>query len=61
MRALVVAVAVTLFTIPIWAQTESGSIRGTLSSARAPLAAVEVRVKNADTGEVKTTSTSPAG
>jgi Carboxypeptidase regulatory-like domain len=61
MRTLIVAIAVALLTAPIWAQKEKGSIHGTLSSARAPLAAVEVRVKNADTGEVSSTTTSPAG
>jgi len=38
-----------------WAQGDSGEIRGTLSSARGGLAGIEVRVKNADTGEVKVT------
>jgi hypothetical protein len=43
------------------AQTGTGELRGVLSSVRGPLAGIHVRVKNAGTGEVTTTTTSPAG
>jgi hypothetical protein len=43
------------------AQTGTGELRGVLSSVRGPLAGLEVRIKNSDTGEVKTTTTSPTG
>jgi carboxypeptidase family protein len=61
MRTVGAAVVVTLLTVVTWAQTNHGEIRGILSDARAPIAAMEVRVKNADTGEVKVTTTSSSG
>jgi hypothetical protein len=43
------------------AQTATGRIEGTLSSARAPLPDAEVRVRNIVTGQVVVTTTSQAG
>ena len=43
------------------AQAGTGELRGVLSSVRGPLAGLEVRIKNTSTGDVKTTTTSPAG
>jgi Carboxypeptidase regulatory-like domain len=61
MRTIALAVAVTLLASLASAQTNSVEIRGTLSTARGPLAGVDVRVKNVDTGEVTVATTSPAG
>jgi hypothetical protein len=62
MRTIVVVVGVILLSALVWTQTtDHGDIRGTLSSAREPLAGVEVRIKNVDTGDVKVTMTSPSG
>ena len=55
------ALAVTVFAAVGWAQADRGQIRGTLSGARGPIANAEVRIKNAATGEVIVTTTSPAG
>jgi Carboxypeptidase regulatory-like domain len=61
MRTIVVAVGVILLTALVWSQGDHGDIRGTLSSARGPLAGVEVRIKNVDTGDVKVATTSSSG
>ena len=61
MRTLVVAVGLTLLTTIAWAQTKTGEIRGVLSSTRGPLASVQVRIKNVDTGNVTVATTSSAG
>src|SRR4030095_9590571 len=61
MRTIVAAIVVIVVSAPARAQVPNGEIRGVISSARGPLAGVEVRVKNVDTGDVKVTTTSPAG
>src|ERR1044071_1833071 len=43
------------------AQAGTGELRGVLSTARGPFAGLEVRIRNTSTGDVKTTTTSPAG
>src|SRR4029434_10855244 len=61
MRTIVAAIVVIVVSAPARAQVPNGEIRGVISSARGPVACVEVRVKNVDTGDVKVTTTSPAG
>jgi hypothetical protein len=61
MRAACVVAAMAFLGVGVLAQTETGRIRGTLSSVRGPLAGVEVRIKNIATEQVQTTRTSPAG
>ena len=61
MRTVLAAIALILVSVPAWPQATSGEIRGVLSGARGPLAGVEVRIKNVETGEVKVTTTSTAG
>jgi hypothetical protein len=61
MRTIGIAVAVIVVAALAWAQTETGEIRGILSSVRGPLPNLDVRVKNVATGEVQVTTTSPAG
>ena len=61
MRTIVVAVMVTFLTALVVGQTGNGELRGVLSSARGPLADVQVRIKNVDTGDVTVTTTSSAG
>jgi carboxypeptidase family protein len=61
MRTFVAVIAAILVSAPAWAQVATGEIRGVLSGARGPLASVEVRVKNIETGEVKVATTSPTG
>ena len=56
LAVLVVAVSTLLH-----AQTGTGELRGVLSGARGPLAGLEVRIKNTNTSEVLTTTTSPSG
>ena len=57
-RLAVFALAVS---VVLHAQTGTGELRGVLSSARGPIAGLEVRIKNISTGEVKTTTTSASG
>jgi hypothetical protein len=52
MRLAGAVVAIILWGATTGAQESDGRIRGTLSSARGPLADVEVRVKNSATGDV---------
>lgn len=61
MRAAYLTAAITILGVAVLAQSQTGQIRGTLSSVRGPLAGVEVRVKNTATEQVQTTRTSPAG
>jgi hypothetical protein len=61
MRTIAIAAMVTLLATLASAQTNRGEIRGILSGARGPLAGVEVRVKNAETGELTIATTSSAG
>ena len=61
MRAACVTAAITVLSVVALAQSNSGQIRGTLSSVRGPLAGVEVRIKNSTTEQVQVTRTSPAG
>src|SRR5262245_22276275 len=55
------ALIIVLLTPIVWAQTTTGESRGPLASARTPLAGVEVRVKNVETGELKATTTTQSG
>jgi hypothetical protein len=57
-RLAVLAVVVSAV---LHAQAGTGELRGVLSSVRGPLSGLEVRIKNAATGEVTTTTTSPSG
>ena len=59
-RAAIVALVCACSTL-LQAQTGTGELRGVLSNARGPFAGLEVRIKNTNTGEVKTTTTSPSG
>jgi carboxypeptidase family protein len=61
MRTIVVSLGVILLTSLVWTQSNHGDIRGTLSSARGPLAGIEVRIKSIDTGDVTVTTTSSSG
>jgi len=61
MRTVLAAIALILVSVPAWTQATSGEIRGVLSSARGPLAGLEVRVKNVETGDVKLATTSSTG
>ena len=61
MRLASVAVGVIVLIVAVGAQTTESQIRGTLSSARGPLANVEVRVKNTASGEVRLSTTSREG
>ena len=61
MRTAGAAAALILIASLAWAQTNSGEIRGTLSSARGGLAGLEVRAKNVDTGAVTVATTSATG
>lgn len=59
-RRVAVVVAI-LLSASLFAQDAKGVIQGTLASARGPLSGVEVRVKNAATGDVLVATTSTSG
>src|SRR5262245_55086838 len=61
LRRAAIVVAVVACGVLLRAQTETGELRGVVSSARGPLSGLEVRIKNTSSGEVKTTTTSPTG
>jgi hypothetical protein len=60
-RTIAITAMVILVAALASAQTNRGEIRGTLSGARGPLAGVEVRVKNTETGELTVATTSSNG
>jgi Carboxypeptidase regulatory-like domain len=60
-RTIAITTMVTLLAAAAAAQTSRGEIRGILSGARGPLAGVEVRVKNTETGELTIATTSSEG
>jgi hypothetical protein len=66
MKPLAAAIAACLVALGVAVQAQApvaatGEIRGTLSSARGPLAAVTVRIRNGETGEAIETTTSAQG
>ena len=61
MRTIAITAVVILLAALASAQANRGEIRGTLTGARGPLAGVEVRVKNTETGELTVATTSSNG
>ncbi len=61
MRAACVIAAMAVLGVGVLAQTETGQIRGTLSSVRGPMADLEVRIKNTTSEQVQITRTSASG
>ena len=61
MRAACVTAAIAVLSVIVFAQPETGQIRGTLSSVRGPMAGVEVRIKSTASEQVQIARTSASG
>ena len=61
LHRLATAAAIIALSVTAFAQTDKGSIQGTLASARGPLPNVDVRIRNVTTGQIVVVATGSRG